>query len=87
MNLTGGIFRVTGDTVDVFLAYSDYAYRIAFFGDEIEEIRSFDPLNGQTIEEQEEVAIYPANIFVTTKSRMKQAISDSDRSWETGSLF
>jgi excinuclease ABC subunit B len=70
-----GNFRVTGDTVDVFLAYSDFAYRISFWGDEIEEIRSFDPLNGLIIEEKEEVAIYPANIFVTTKSRMQQAIS------------
>ncbi len=70
-----GNFRVTGDTVDVFLAYSDFAYRIVFWGDEIEEIYAFDPLNGQMMELKEEVAIYPANIFVTTKSRMQQAIS------------
>src|SRR5512145_2997828 len=70
-----GNFRVTGDTVDVFLAYSDYAYRIIFWGDEIEELYAFDPLNSQMMELKEEVAIYPANIFVTTKSRMQQAIS------------
>ncbi|HEX2396264.1 MAG TPA: DEAD/DEAH box helicase family protein, partial [Bacteroidales bacterium] len=68
-------FRVTGDTVDVFLAYSDYAYRIVFWGDEIEELKSFDPLTGRTIEEHQQVSIYPANIFITTKSRMMQALS------------
>jgi excinuclease ABC subunit B len=70
-----GNFRVTGDTVDVFLAYGDYAYRIVFWGDEVEELRSFDPVNGRTLEELEQVSIYPANIFVTTKSRMLQALS------------
>lgn len=70
-----GNFRVTGDTVDVFLAYSDYAYRVIFWGDEIEEIKSFDPVNGRIIEEHERVSIYPANIFITTKSRMMQALS------------
>jgi excinuclease ABC subunit B len=70
-----GNFRVTGDTVDVFLAYSDYAYRIVFYGDDIEELRSFDPLSGKTLEELELASIYPANIFVTTKSRMMKAFS------------
>ncbi len=69
-----GNFRVTGDTVDVFLAYSDYAYRIVFWGDEIEEISSFDPVGGMTIEIMENAAIYPANIFVTTRNRMQQAL-------------
>jgi excinuclease ABC subunit B len=69
-----GNFRVTGDTVDVFLAYSDYAYRIVFFGDEIEELLSFDPVGGRTIETMENAAIYPANIFVTTRNRMQQAL-------------
>jgi excinuclease ABC subunit B len=69
-----GNFRVTGDTVDIFLAYSDYAYRITFWGDEIEEIRSFDPLTGKTVETMEKAAIYPANIFITTKDRMQQAL-------------
>jgi excinuclease ABC subunit B len=70
-----GNFRVTGDTVDVYLAYSDFAYRISFWGDEIEDIRSFDPISGKTIEILERAAIYPANIFVTTKERMKHAYS------------
>ncbi|HLO58721.1 MAG TPA: excinuclease ABC subunit UvrB [Bacteroidales bacterium] len=69
-----GNFRVAGDTVDVFLAYSDYAYRIMFFGDEIEELKMFDPETGITLEEMEHASIYPANIFVTTKSRMLQAL-------------
>jgi excinuclease ABC subunit B len=69
-----GTFRVTGDTVDVFLAYSDYAYRIIFWGDVIEEISSFDPVGGRTIELMENASIYPANIFVTTRNRMQQAL-------------
>jgi excinuclease ABC subunit B len=69
-----GNFRVNGDTVDVFLAYGDYAYRIAFWGDEIEEIESFNPLTGGILDELREATIYPANIFVTTKSRMQEAI-------------
>ncbi|MFP3859344.1 MAG: excinuclease ABC subunit UvrB [Bacteroidales bacterium] len=69
-----GNFRVKGDTVDIFLAYSDIAYRLSFWGDEIDEIESFDPYNNNTIEEHEYVTIYPANIFVTTKERMQSAI-------------
>ncbi len=69
-----GTFRVKGDTVDIFLAYSDYAYRVSFFGDVIEEIESFDPLLGSRIEKLNEAVIFPANIFVTTKHRMQQAI-------------
>ncbi len=69
-----GNFRVTGDTVDIFLAYSDNAYRVTFWGDEIEEIESFNPIHGTTIEMLQEAMIFPANIFVTTQYRMKQAI-------------
>ena len=69
-----GSFRVKGDTVDIFPAYADMAYRITFWGDEIEQINSFDPKDGMTIETMEQVTIYPANIFVTTKARMKSAI-------------
>ena len=69
-----GTFRVKGDTVDVFLAYGDYAYRIVFWGDEIEEIESFDPISGKKIESYDQVLIYPANIFVTTRERMKNAL-------------
>jgi excinuclease ABC subunit B len=69
-----GNFRVTGDTVDVYLAYGDYAYRISFYGDEIEDIRSFDPVKGRTIEVLEQASVYPANIFITTRERMNQAL-------------
>ncbi len=69
-----GNFRVTGDTVDVFLAYSDFAYRVAFWGDEIEEILSFDPTSGKTLEKLEKASIFPANIFITTRDRMQQAL-------------
>lgn len=70
-----GKFRVKGDTVDVFVAYGDIAYRVTFWGDEIEELESFDPLNGHTLQEFDEITIYPANIFVTTQARIKRAIS------------
>ncbi len=71
---TRGTFRVNGDVVDIFLAYSDFAYRVSFWGDEIEDIESFDPLNGNTIETLEDAVIFPANVFITTKYRMQQAI-------------
>jgi len=69
-----GNFRVKGDTVDIFPAYSDFAFRIYFWGDEIEAIESFDPDNGSKIESYDEVSIFPANIFVTTKEKIKDAI-------------
>lgn len=69
-----GHFRVKGDTVDVFPAYADTAIRIVFMGDEIEEISLFDPFSGSRLQFQKEVKIFPANIFVTTKERMFQAI-------------
>jgi len=69
-----GTFRVKGDTIDIYLAYSDLGYRVIFWGDEIEEIESFDPQTNDMIESLESGIIYPANIFVTTKERMHQAI-------------
>jgi excinuclease ABC subunit B len=69
-----GSFRVKGDTVDIFIAYADYALRIFFWGDEIERIESFDPYNGNYIESFESINIYPANIFVTSKEKTKEAI-------------
>jgi len=69
-----GTFRVKGDTVDVFIAYGDFAYRIYFFGDEVESIESFDPVSGAKIETIDNIDIYPANIFVTSPDRMKNAI-------------
>ncbi|PLX21319.1 MAG: excinuclease ABC subunit B [Marinilabiliales bacterium] len=69
-----GTFRVNGDTIDIYLAYNDVAYRVVFWGDEIEEIESFNPINNQAIESLKTGIIYPANIFVTTKERMNRAI-------------
>ncbi len=69
-----GTFRVRGETIDICLPYNDMAYRITFFGDEVEEIWSFDPLNGHKIEDIEVAIIYPANIFLTSKDRLQQAI-------------
>ncbi len=68
-----GTFRVNGDTVDVFLAYADHAFRITFWDDEIESIESIDPLSGSRIDEFEAVRIFPANIFVTSKDATKNA--------------
>ena len=69
-----GTFRVKGDTVDVHLAYADHAFRIVFWGDEIEEIESIDPVSGSRIDKFDAVRIFPANIFVTTKDSTKRAI-------------
>ena len=69
-----GTFRVKGDTVDIFPAYGDIAYRVVFWGDEIEEICFLDPLTGSVGKQLDTAVIYPANIFVTTKERMHQAI-------------
>jgi len=71
-----GNFRVKGDTVDIFPAYADIAYRIIFWGDEIESIESFNPIDGHKIEEYESLNIYPANIFITSHEKMKSAITD-----------
>tara|TARA_B100000809_G_scaffold252631_1_gene287554 strand:+ start:4848 stop:6851 length:2004 start_codon:yes stop_codon:yes gene_type:complete len=71
-----GNFRVKGDTVDIYPGYAEIAYRIYFFGDDIEEIESFDPLNGNTIEAFEYLNIYPASIFNTTKDRLQGAIHE-----------
>lgn len=69
-----GTFRVKGDTVDLYLAYADYALRISFFGDEIEEITMIEPSSGKTLEKVDDVAIYPANLYVAPKDRMQTAI-------------
>ncbi len=75
IEFTHGTFRVRGDTVDVFPAYADLAIRIVFFGDEIEEVSTFDPLSGQHRDYLEEYVIYPANLFVTTRERINSAVS------------
>lgn len=69
-----GMFRVKGDTVDIFLAYADYALRIEFWGDEVEAINSIDPLTNEKLESFHEINIYPANIFVSSPANTKQAL-------------
>lgn len=71
---TRGNFRIKGDTVDVFPGYADVAYRIHFFGDEIEEIEAFDIQSHDILERHERLNIYPANIFVTSPERLNSAI-------------
>ncbi len=68
-----GNFRVKGDIVDVYLAYDEIALRFHFFGDEVEDIETINPINNSRIERLNEVRIFPANIFVTTKERMRQS--------------
>ncbi len=71
-----GRFRVRGDTVDIFPAYLDFAYRVIFWDDEIETIESFDPGSGRKIDQYPFLNIYPANIFVTSPDKMKGALNE-----------
>lgn len=74
IDLNRGNFRVKGDTVDVFLAYADYLLRVEFWGDEIDEILTVDPVDFDVIDSFESFKIYPASIFVTTRERINTAI-------------
>jgi len=69
-----GHFRVKGDVIDVFPAYADFAYRLVTWNNAIEELLSFDPVTGKELEAYEQIVIYPANIFVTSKEKMKSAV-------------
>jgi len=71
-----GNFRVKGDTVDIFIAYGDFAYRIIFWGDEIESIQTIDPYTGKKISDEQIISIFPANLFVTGKDVLQQAITE-----------
>ena len=70
-----GQFRVSGDTVDIFLAYADYALRISFWGDEIEKIAAIDPETGKQLEQYQQIDIFPANLFVSSPDNTRQAIT------------
>ncbi|QJX46196.1 excinuclease ABC subunit UvrB [Hymenobacter taeanensis] len=76
MEFTRGSFRVKGDTVDIFPAYADHAYRIFFYGDEIEAIHKIDPASGKKLADEKSVTLYPANLFVTGKDTLNQAIKE-----------
>ena len=69
-----GKFRIIGDTIDIFPAHTDHAYKIHFFGDEIEEIEKFDPINNEIISKHKSITIYPANIFVTSPNKIHDVI-------------
>lgn len=73
-DFSNGNFRIKGDVVDIFPGYADYAFRVHFFGDEIEEIEAFDPVTQSVIEIYEQLTIYPANMFVTSPEVLQNAI-------------
>lgn len=75
-DLTHGTFRVKGDTVDIFVAYADFAYRIFFWGDEIEAIQRVDPATGKKISDEKIISIFPANLFVTGRDVIDTAIHE-----------
>ena len=70
-----GNFRVNGDVIDIFPGYADVAFKIHFFGDEIEEIESFDPIENKLLEKFDRVTLFPANIFVTSPEILQNAIT------------
>lgn len=71
-----GTFRVKGDTVDIFIAYGDLAYRLYFWGDEIEAIQQIDPISGKKVSEESVITIFPANLFVTGKDQLQEVIRE-----------
>jgi excinuclease ABC subunit B len=75
-DFTRGTFRVNGDTVDINLPYVDYGYRISFFGDDIDEIESFEPETGKRINRMDSAAIFPANLYIAPKDQMGQIIHE-----------
>ena len=76
IEFTQGKFRIKGETLDVFPAYADIAYRIVFWDDEIDAIESFNPVTGSSIEEISEVTIFPANIFITSQAKLNSAVEE-----------
>ncbi|UIR55337.1 excinuclease ABC subunit UvrB [Sphingobacterium sp. SRCM116780] len=69
-----GTFRVKGDTVDIYPAYLDFAVRVSFFGDEIDELSEIDPVSGKTLNKMEDLALFPATLFVTPKEKFTSSI-------------
>ncbi|HNW90802.1 MAG TPA: excinuclease ABC subunit UvrB [Bacteroidales bacterium] len=76
MLLERGKFRVRGDTIDISPAYADFCIRVCFFGDEVESIETFEPVNGRFLEKLDAISIFPANLFITSQDKMKRAIVD-----------
>ncbi len=75
-NFQRGNFRVVGDCIEVFLAYANHAYRITFWGDDIESLEAFDPENGKRLEQMKDVAIFPANIYIAPKNLLPTIIHE-----------
>ena len=75
-HLKRGTFRVKGDTVDIFVAYADFAYRLIFWGDEVESIQRIDPVTGEKLSDERIISIFPANLFVTGKDLIHEAIKN-----------
>ena len=83
LELRQGVFRLRGDTLEIFPAYEkNLAYRISFFGDEVERIISLNPITGEILQDLEHVEIYPAKHFITQDERLRQAISDIEMELE-----
>jgi excinuclease ABC subunit B len=83
-----GRFRVRGDSVDIYPAYADFAFRIVFFGDQVESLESFNPIDGFKIEKHDNITIYPANIFVTSQDKMKEALKEIEEDmWKQAAYF
>tara|TARA_Y100000589_G_scaffold157093_1_gene149624 strand:+ start:10581 stop:12617 length:2037 start_codon:yes stop_codon:yes gene_type:complete len=87
LDLVRGSFRVQGDTVDVYMAYADYALRISFWGDEIESIYTIDPDNGQKIYDFDTFKIYPANLFVSSKENTDKCVWEIQQDLEKQKQF
>jgi excinuclease ABC subunit B len=82
MELRRGRFRVRGDTLEIMPAYADLAYRVEFFGDEIERITEIDPLTGEVVTEMDDIEIYPAKHFITPEEKLQAAIGTIEEELE-----
>ncbi len=76
LDLTRGTFRVRGDSVDIYPAYADFGFRIVFWGDEVESLEIIEPQTGKRVEDMDEITVFPANIFVTTKDTLNSAVKE-----------
>lgn len=76
INFVRGTFRVRGEVLDIFPSYAEFAYRIEFFGDQVERIKKIDYLTGEVLEDMEKIAVFPAKHFVTPVERVNQSIKD-----------
>lgn len=86
-DFTRGTFRVKGDTVDIFIAYDDFAYRIFFWGDEIEAIQRIDPKNNRKLSDETQISIFPANLFVTPQETLQQAMREIQEDMKAQMLY